>query len=175
MPKDCKETALDYLKHRARSAYEVKSRLLSGGFPEEDIEKVLRYLQELRYVDDAAYCREYIRCGMDKGRGPARLQSELEEKGIGSDLTQSALEESFDRQTEEDAAMREAQKVLKSKRDMNIVFGGNLDLESERQPDDGYGYEQPDEKTAAKIGRKLEALGYHDEVIHEIIGRLMKS
>ena len=151
MPKDCHDTALSYLEHRARSASEVKAHLVSKGFGEEEIEEELNHLKELRYVDDARYCGDYIRYGAGKGRGPVRLQHELAEKGVDAGLIREALEESFDRQTERDAAIKEARKLLKEQNG------------------------RPDEKTLAKIGRKLNSLGYHSDVIYEIIRKIGKS
>lgn len=153
MPKDCRETALSYLEHRERSAFEVKSHLVSKGFQEEEIEEELLSLKALHYIDDSRYCSDYIRYGAGKGRGPVRLQAELAEKGIDAALIRDALEESFDRQTEREAAMKEALKLLKP-----------------AEPSGG-----PDEKTVARIGRKLASLGYHTEVIYEIIRRIRNS
>jgi SOS response regulatory protein OraA/RecX len=150
MPKDCHDTALSYLEHREHSACEVMTHLISKGFQEGEIKEELQYLEELHYVDDVRYCSDYIRYGIGKGRGPVRLQLELKEKGIDTALIQNALEESFSHQTEKDAAMKEAQKLLKQ--------SGSLD-----------------EKTAAKIGRKLASLGYHTGVIYDIIGQLRKT
>jgi len=163
MAKDCRETALRFLEHRARTAYEVKAHLLSKGFSGEETAETLRYLEELGYLDDAGYCREYIRYGMRKGRGPLRLQSELAEKGIDAALVRSLLEGDFDRQAEKEAAMRVVTKALKS--DGGVAYEGEPDSEKAGGPD---------EKTVARIGRKLASLGYHTEVIYEIIERLRK-
>jgi regulatory protein len=151
MAKDCHDTALSYLEHRERSASEVKAHLVSKGFGEDEIEEELEHLKELHYVDDARYCCDYIRYGTGKGRGPVRLQMELAEKGVDPGLIREALEESFDRQTERDAAIKESRKLIKDQDD------------------------RPDEKTLAKIGRKLNALGYHSDVIYDIIRMLKKS
>ncbi len=157
MPKDCHDTALSYLEHRERSTYEVKSHLISKGFQQEEIEMELNDLKELRYVDDIRYCSVYIRYGIGKGRGPVRLQMELKEKGIDAALIKDAILESFTRQTEREAAMKEARKLL----DRGV-----------RQEDERM---RPDEKTIAKIGRKLASLGYHTDIIYDIIGQIRKS
>ncbi|HML38808.1 MAG TPA: regulatory protein RecX [Bacillota bacterium] len=128
----------------------MRAHLASKGFQEEEIEEELRFLQELHYVDDGRYCGAYIEYGIRKGRGPVRLQRELAEKGIDGELIRQALEESFDRRTERDMAMEEAQKLLNR--------GGG-----------------PDEKTIAKIGRKLASSGYHTDIIYDVIGRIRKS
>lgn len=151
MPKDCRDTALRYLEHRERSAHEVKAHLISKGFREDEIDEVMKYLEDFKFVDDARYCRSYIEYGIRKGRGPVRLRHELTERGIAPLLIQEILEECFDRNTEKDAAMKEVQKLL------------HFDEAS-----------APDEKTIARIGRKLASLGYHTELIYDIIGRLRR-
>lgn len=168
MPKDCHDTAVSYLEHRERSAHEVKSHLISKGFHEAEIEKELQYLQVLHYVDDARYCRSYISYGTGKGRGPVRLQFELAEKGIDPATIQEALEACFDRSTEKAAALKEAKKLLNRNRDAG--FG----LDSGEDEDDTDEPSAPDEKTVAKIGRKLASLGYHTDVIYDIIRQLRK-
>lgn len=157
MPKDCHDTALSYLEHRERSAFEVKSHLISKGFQVEEIEEELNYLKELRFVDDIRYCSAYVRYGIGKGRGPVRLQMELSEKGIDAALIKDAIVESFTRRTEREAAMKEARKLLER----------GVRQEEEQT--------EPDEKTIAKIGRKLASLGYHTEIIYDIIGQIRQS
>lgn len=171
MPEDCRWTALNYLKHRMRSMYEVKSRLLDRGFTEEETEEALQYLQEFGYVDDAAFCSYYIRYGSRKGRGPVRLQRELAEKGVEAAVIRHALEEHFDRQTEKDAAMKEARKLLERAASPEAAAGGGPALE---RGDGSTDERRPDKKTAARIGRRLESLGFHTEIIREIIGKLGK-
>lgn len=166
MAKDCRETALSFLEHRERSAYEVRTHLASKGFQEKEIEEELRFLQELHYVDDGRYCSAYIEYGIRKGRGPVRLQRELAEKGINAAMIRQAMEENFDRQTEKDMAMQEAQKLLRRGAGPTVAASGEQDEES-----DG----RPDEKTVAKIGRKLASLGYHTDIIYDVIGRIRKS
>ncbi|MDD3170129.1 MAG: regulatory protein RecX [Eubacteriales bacterium] len=149
-PKNCHETALRYLEHRERSEYEVRTHLVSKGFLESEIEEEMNDLKGLHYVDDVRYCGDYIRYGMGKGRGPVRLQLELKEKGIDTGLIRDALAESFDRMSEKDAAMKEARKLLNQVKEM-------------------------DEKTIARIGRKLASLGYHTDVTYDVIGQLRKT
>ncbi len=153
MPKDCRETALRYLESRERSAYEVQSHLISKGFQEEEIEEELQYLKELHYIDDARYCSDYIRYGAGKGRGPVRLQAELAEKGIDAGLIQEALSKRFDRHEEKEAAMKEAAKLLTG-----------------REPG-----KNTDEKTLARIGRRLNSMGYHADVIYDIIMKIKNA
>lgn len=169
MPKDCHDTAVSYLEHRERSAHEVKSHLISKGFHEDEIEKELRYLEELHYVDDVRYCQNYISYGTGKGRGPVRLQFELAEKGIDTAIIQEVIEACFDRGMEKDAALKEARKLLNRNRDASFDVGS---AENEAYVDELL---VPDEKIIAKIGRKLASLGYHTEVIYDIIRQMRNA
>ncbi len=164
MLKDCHDTALNYLAHRERSAFEMKSHLCSRGFQEEEIDKELQYLKELHYVDDERYCEEYLRYSMQKGRGPVRLQFELKKKGIAAELIQRYMEDHFDMQKEKEAALNEAKKLICKRSE----FGQDSDEEEAEERNFS------DEKTIAKIGRKLASLGYHSEVIYDVIGQIRK-
>lgn len=158
--KKCHETALNYLEHRDRSAYEVVSYLISKGFLQDEIDEELEYLKDLNYVDNMRYCEDYFQYAMRKGRGPVRIRLELKEKGIEEDLIQHTLEVYFDNETEKKAALNEAVKLL----------------ERTNVSDCGAGEEKIiDEKTLAKIGRRLASLGYHGDVIYDIIGQMRKS
>ena len=169
MPKDCHDTALSYLEHRERSTFELKSHLKSKGFQDKEIEVELQYLKELRYIDDERYCDDYIRYGRGKGRGPVRLQLELKEKGIDSELIQNAMEGNFDRTAEREAAFKEAEKLLsmKEKRSSDWDKESSDEFELDRTGSD--------EKMVAKIGRKLASLGYHTEIIYDVMGQIRKS
>lgn len=156
MAMDCRDAALKFLEHRERSAHEVKSHLRSKGFREEEIETELEYLKSLRYLDDVRYCGSYISYGLGKGRGPVRLQFELAEKGIDGATIQEALESCFDRSTEKAAALKEAEKLL-----------ARHDWEENQAA--------PDEKTIARIGRRLASLGYHSDIIYDVIRQIRNS
>lgn len=168
MSKDCRDTALSFLEHRERSTHEVRSHLRSKGFRKDEIEEEMKCLEESHYVDDARYCRSYIDYGIRKGRGPVRLRHELAEKGVDSLLIQEIIDECFDRDTEEAAAMREIMKLLErnaaSERD--ILNGPAFD----DIPD----LSVSDEKTIGKICRRLASQGYRTGVIYDIVGRLRK-
>lgn len=166
MPKDCRDTALSFLEHRDRSMKEVKAHLKSKGFGDNEIEEELKTLEELHYLDDERYCENHIRYGKNKGRGPVRLRMELAEKGIGFELIQDALREHFGRQEEKEAAMKEAEKLLRTSRSSLEGSEGRSGEEEEEQA------QRPDEKTVAKIGRKLASLGYSTDVIYDVIGKI---
>ena len=158
--KECHEIALGYLANRDRSDYEVVSYLISKGFLQDEVDEELEYLKELNYVDNVRYCEDYFKYAMKKGRGPVRIRLELKEKGIEEDLIQLTLERYFDNETEKKAALSEANKLLERGIVSNCGSGEEKII---------------DEKTLAKIGRRLTSLGYHGDVVYYIIGQLRKS
>ena len=176
MTQDCRTTALRYLEIKERSAIEVKSHLIAKGFSEEEIETEMNFLEELKYLDDERFCSNYIQYGLSKGRGPVRLQQELSEKGIDSSMIRESLEEIFDRRAERETALKEAKKQLRQKQSMFVEFpgssSGNGDIDSIEE--DEAAAEGPDEKTLARIGRKLNSLGYHSDIIYDVLRTLRK-
>lgn len=183
---DCHETTLQFLNRRDRSTHEVRQHLTAKGFDREEIKDELETLKDFRYLDDERYCENYFRYAVAKGRGPGRITAELKEKGLDSSLIQDFVNKSFDRDAEKEAAMREAQKILRSKQSFGTTKGigyGNREdhtagYESEEEEAFGYGGEaqsEIDDKTIAKIGRKLASLGYRIDVIYDIMGRIRKS
>lgn len=48
----------------------------------EDIERVVQWCHESRYLDDARFTRQFIASRCRKGYGPARIRLELGQKGI---------------------------------------------------------------------------------------------
>lgn len=183
---DCHEAALQFLSRRDRSTHEVRQHLTAKGFDREAIKDELETLKDFRYLDDVRYCENYFRYAIAKGRGPGRITAELKEKGIDSALIQDFVNKSFDKDAEKEAAMKEAQKILRSRQS----FGTMVSIGCGNREDHMGGYEEEaldccecgeearteiDDKTVAKIGRKLASLGYRADVIYDIMGRIRKS
>lgn len=88
--------ALNYsfllLKYRARSKYEIISRLKKKGYDSVLIQKVLNYLQENRYIDDKNFTHLFIFSSLEKGWGPQRIYFNLKKFGIPQELCDLVLE-----------------------------------------------------------------------------------
>ena len=88
-----KAKALQYLAYRARTAEEVRRKLLRSDFDEATVEAVLARLHDLGYLDDEAYAHDYARARFrNRGYGPVRIRSELLRRGVGATLADAALE-----------------------------------------------------------------------------------
>lgn len=144
---DNKDAALKYLTFRARTCGEVERHLLSKGFDPEEIQETIERLKELRYLDDEDYCARYLEYAVAKGRGPLRIRRELEEKGVDREIIQIAFEEYETEESDLDRAKEQAEKIARGK--------------------------TVDKKLLARIGRRLQSMGYTSDVIYQVIGIYM--
>jgi len=168
MAMNAHDLALKYLSTRDRTMLEMRKYLASKEVPEAEIEECLEYLSECGLIDDEDYCERYILYGMEKGRGPIRLEKELTEKGVPPDIVKMALEAHFGSEGEREAALYQVQRLLKNR------------SEESEYPEDWVFYEENpkpvplNEKELARIGRRLASQGFHSHVIYEILGMLRR-
>ena len=85
-----KECALRYLGYRARTRKEMINKLTD--YPDEVTTRVLAMLEEYRYVDDYTFAEDYVKSRVrNKGFGKFRLERELRDKGVESDIIETVL------------------------------------------------------------------------------------
>jgi len=60
---------------------------------EDDINNVVNWCYENRYLDDARFARQFIASRSRKGYGPARIRQELTQKGIARETAEEAMRE----------------------------------------------------------------------------------
>ncbi len=109
MDKDAFQEALDaalqYLGPRPRSIWEVRQRLRRRGLEPEGVDEVVARLQELGFLDDAAFAGFWIENRESfRPRGRRLLELELRQRGVETE----ALEERLSTLDEEDSALRAA-------------------------------------------------------------------
>lgn len=109
--KDALSRALHYLSFQDRCSQEVVTYLKGKGCGEQEIDTAMASLQEMGYLNDELYCRRFIQLGIQKLRGPLRLERELKEKGLDLALVKLCLESEYDRNTERQTALSLAQKT----------------------------------------------------------------
>ena len=85
--------ALRLLSYRPRSVAEVRRRL-ARKWPPPVIDRVVLFLQEHNYLDDAAFAQLWRR-GREqrKPRGPRALRQELRQLGVDREVIEEALED----------------------------------------------------------------------------------
>lgn len=101
--------ALNALGYRARSAYELRERLLRAGYAGATVDGVIERLEELGYLDDEEFARNAAR---EKARkyGPRRIYGELKRSGVDGEVAQGVVEEEFAERSELEAALAAARR-----------------------------------------------------------------
>ncbi len=122
----------------------MQRRVEPGETGEAAIEAALARLRDHGYLDDAAFAETYARLRQQNEKfGARRVQQELQQKGIGSDLIASTLEARYG-QTNEETLARE-----------------HLERKRIRKPEN--------EKETARVMRRLIAAGFSTRVIYKIL------
>ncbi len=106
-----REAAMGYLGYGARTAYEVRQKLLRSDFDEAVAEDTVARLRELGYLDDAAYARHYVQARFrNKGYGPGRLRSDLQRRGVATRHIDAVLADLVEEEDMMEAALEHAEK-----------------------------------------------------------------
>ena len=88
------DTALHYIGYKMRTVKEIRMKLEEKEFSEENIEKVIAFLEKYGYADDREYCRKYIREKLRmKPKSGYALKIELRQRGISSRIIDEVMAE----------------------------------------------------------------------------------
>ncbi|NIY48552.1 recombination regulator RecX [Cedecea colo] len=97
------DKATRILAMRDHSEHELRRKLTAAptfpgsnnndqpGFTPEDIEKVIAWCYEHRWLDDAQFAARFIASRSRKGYGPQRIRQELQQKGIDRATGEAAM------------------------------------------------------------------------------------
>lgn len=108
------EKAIAQLAMRARTEKELVDCLLKNAYPENAIAKVMAYLHEAGYINDADFAEQWTAARATRGLGSRRIQMELRQKGVSSEQIDQALS-SIDEDSMMDGALKAAQKAARGK------------------------------------------------------------
>lgn len=137
--------ALKYLGYRSHSRFELK-RKLKRNFPEAITESVLDQLEEDDFINDRDFAREYLEVGKKRLYSPKKIRSELNKKGVESQIINQVLEELTDEKIQEMAvklAKKKFDRINQEKNDKAQIRKKVLGYLSRR------GYRYPIAKEAA--------------------------
>ena len=82
------------LSRRPHSVREVRDKLWSAGVAEDDIDRTIERLTELKLLDDLEFARQWVdERSRNKGLAGAALQAELEAKGVATEVAEQAVDE----------------------------------------------------------------------------------
>ena len=116
MNKELLNYALRILNRKDYTEHEIRGKLSKKSQNEDDINEVVEYLKEKRFIDDERYAQNYLYFRLRRGYGKRRAAYELLNKGVDKGLVESALE-SEDEDAEETFLSRlELLKGKKNKR-----------------------------------------------------------
>ncbi|MCI8940162.1 MAG: regulatory protein RecX [Dorea sp.] len=121
--KRAKLRAMHLLTDMDRTEYQLRSKLLMGGYPEDITDQAIEYVKSFGYLNDLEYARRFVE-SRKHAKSRRQLYALLSGKGLDSSLIEQVLEEGC---RSEDA--REAiRAILRKKR-----FDRETASEKERQ------------------------------------------
>lgn len=91
LPKRAKLRAMNLLKSRTYSVYQLKNKLADGEYPEEIIKEALDYVASYGYTDDSRLSEEYVRIHI-KDKSRQRIVQDLMRKGISKEVINAAFD-----------------------------------------------------------------------------------
>ncbi len=138
-----KHKALDLLTRKPQSRRELERKLGEWGAGEEETQAICIRMEELGFLNDAAYAEQVVGHYAARGYGVRKLRDELYRRGVPRDLWDEALARADDPARAIDAFL---QKKLAGA--------------------------QPDRKELKKLSDALARRGYGWEDIRNAIGRL---
>ena len=93
------EVGLRLLGRREHSRAELSAKLAARGFEAADVERALDRLQAMGALDESRFAEQFINMRLRQGYGPARIRSELSQRGVDAgafDVQLAAAEEAND-------------------------------------------------------------------------------
>ena len=91
-----KEKTLEFLTRKPQSRKELERKLLQWEASDEEAASICDRMEELGYLNDAAYAAQVVRHYCAKGFGVKKLKDELYRRGVPRDLWDAALEKAED-------------------------------------------------------------------------------
>ena len=109
----CFNRGLNVIEKSLKSEKMLYKYLKEKSYPDECIERAIYKLKSYGYIDDGAFCENYINSYPMKSR--KKLKYDLLTKGIDIDLVEKKLNENLNSEMEEEKSFIEAQRYLKNK------------------------------------------------------------
>lgn len=90
--KRAKLRAMHLLTDMDRTEYQLRNKLLMGGYPEDITDLAIEYVKSFGYIDDLEYARRFVE-NRKHTKSRRQLYVLLSGKGLDSSLIEQALEE----------------------------------------------------------------------------------
>lgn len=92
LPKRATMRAMNLLKSRPYTEYQLRQKLSMGGYPQDAQEKAISYVKNYHYIDDRQYAMDYIEYHQESKTKQKLLQS-LMSKGLSKELILECFDE----------------------------------------------------------------------------------
>lgn len=90
LPKRCKLRAMNMLKSRDYTAYQLKSKLMENGYPDYIAEEALDYVKQYGYINDTRYASDYVKSKIQT-IGRNEIKQKLIRKGLSKEVIDGAF------------------------------------------------------------------------------------
>lgn len=91
LPKRAKLRAMNLLKSRAYTTFQLREKLEMGGYPVQIVEEAIEYVTSFGYINDSQYAADFIEYNKEK-KSKNRIFTDLYKKGISKTIIQEAWE-----------------------------------------------------------------------------------
>tara|TARA_B100000929_G_scaffold191298_1_gene151453 strand:- start:196 stop:684 length:489 start_codon:yes stop_codon:yes gene_type:complete len=90
---EARKKAMDYLSRREYGFYELVEKVVLYGFLEETALFAVEKLASEGLQDDKRYVESFIQSRINQGKGPLRIQQELQHRKVSDNLINDAINE----------------------------------------------------------------------------------
>lgn len=114
LTKRSKLRAMNLLKSRDYTEYQLAKKLLDAEYPQEIVDQAIDYVKAFGYIDDKRYAVSYIKEQYDK-HSRKEVQMKLQQKGIDKTILDEAFKDTYGGESEyEDTVYDETSLILKT-------------------------------------------------------------
>ena len=86
-------TAMNLLARREHSTQELRDKLLTRGFADDEIVPALQTLSREGLLSDERFTESFIHSRMERGSGPVKIRAELRQRGVTDEVIANWLDE----------------------------------------------------------------------------------
>lgn len=90
---ELRQRAVSLLARRDHARRELETKLRSKVGDHPALAAVIEWCEEHGFIDDRRFAGFFVRSRIDRGQGVLRIRLELQQRGVASELIESALQE----------------------------------------------------------------------------------
>ena len=92
-PVEARKKAMDYLARREHGRSELLEKVTRFGFDADVADDAVARLVEDGLQSDVRFAEAFVRSRINQGKGPAKIRSDLREKGVNDGVTEDGIRE----------------------------------------------------------------------------------